>query len=175
MQYAENIYMIRSKELIGSKITNSDGKVLGIIKGLDYEHNEKNVKGFYVEKTGITRKKVYLPYANVVKLGDKSVSIDDEEVLKRKSFPFTSYDISYVFNKTDVEVGYISDFFINEKSGDILGLEVSKGPYDDISYGRSFYANYTPINDKGDIKIDKQMKGVNKNEKSTILHGNDGR
>jgi|GEM_PF-2903041 len=152
--YTDNKFMKRSRELIGAKVLDINNNELGTIKGIDYEHDQKNIKGFYIEKKGVLSRKTYLPYKDICKWDIKSVVIKDPSALKKTSFPFSSYDITYAFNKADMEVGYISDIFFDEKTSKILGVEVSSSLYDDMNEGRSIYENYTPKYDSGDIIID---------------------
>lgn len=152
--YTDNKFMKRSRELIGAKVFDINNNEVGVIKGIDYEHDNKIIKGFYVVKKSILSQKTYLPYQDVIEWGTKAVVISDPKILKKASFPFSSYDITYAFNRADTEIGYISDFFFDENTSDILGVEVSSSFYDDINDGRSIYANYTPNKDSGDIIID---------------------
>ncbi len=146
--------MKRSRDLLGAKVFDEKNNYLGVVRGIDYEHKQKNIKGFYIERNGILSRKMYFPFNEVAKFGEKEIFIKNPKDLNKVSFPFKSYDISYAFNRADTEIGYIADFLIDENVGNILGVEVSLGPFDDINHGRAVYANYTPNEQTGDFIID---------------------
>ncbi|HHY23678.1 MAG TPA: photosystem reaction center subunit H [Clostridiaceae bacterium] len=130
----------RHSEIIGLPvICVPGGKVLGIVRDVAFCNKERRAKAIFVENVGIRRNRWLISMEDIEKIGKDAVIIDDIEKKKKvKEKAINSGEIKdmKVYSKSGWELGVIKDILFDCKTGNIEGVEVSEGIYQDLSEGR---------------------------------------
>lgn len=140
--------MRKSKKFIGMPIISlAEGQEVGTIKGLVVDPFQQRIAALIIEQKGWFKEQKFAPYSKVRSVGTDAITIDQgTAVEKGTSLP----DIlklykekiniigSKVIAENGSELGEVDEFFVDELSGQIVGLEISGNFLNSLFKGKSF-------------------------------------
>jgi uncharacterized protein YrrD len=148
--------MRKGKNVIGKDLLSIvDGKKVGTVKDLLFGSANDSVAAILVEKGGILRSPRIAMWENVRSVGKDAVMISESAaIMAADSHPLAKEILRQddelmgkkVFTDGGDQQGSISDVYFNERSGQILGFEVSGGLVENIHKGASYLPREDVIN-----------------------------
>ncbi|MCL6639008.1 MAG: PRC-barrel domain-containing protein [Firmicutes bacterium] len=140
--------MRRSRELISLPVISlEEGRQLGFVKGLVVDPAEKKVAALAIEQKGLFKEQRFLPFAKIKSIGSDAVTVDRSTgAEKGAKLP----DIVRLL-KDRVEIhgaklvaengsalGFVDEYFVDEETGKIAGLEFAGNFIDSVIKGRAY-------------------------------------
>jgi uncharacterized protein YrrD len=142
--------MRKGKELLGlSLVGQQDGKKVGIVKDLLFDHDTDTLLGFLIAEKdlfGIIDAQI-VPWREVVKItgdvilvnSEKSrIHLRDDPQARAMSQRETVLSGTQVLGQDGHKIGTLADMFIDETTGQVTGYEVSGGFFADTLRGKKF-------------------------------------
>ena len=113
----------------------------GFTKGPVFDA-QKNVCGFTMDMDGITLGKKYIAMDDILRMDRNSILVFNENSIrkfshKKKNSAEEPYIGQKVQSKEGKKLGTVKDLVFNSETGNIEGLEVSRGFLEDIVDGRN--------------------------------------
>ncbi|MBS7262956.1 MAG: PRC-barrel domain-containing protein [Eubacteriales bacterium] len=128
---------------IGAAVVDTaDGRIKGFIK--DCVSAEDRLEGIVVQKNGVLRKEEFLPYRAVESFGDYEVRADFSSAVpvgRRELHPVYNAEIG-VIGANGERIGRVSDICFDARDGRLVGLEINRGIFHDVSRGRSMVEKF---------------------------------
>jgi uncharacterized protein YrrD len=118
-----------------------NGQVVGYMRGVACRPGCSRIDGIVYEERNLLRRCRLVPWEAVSVIGEKSIVIDASA--KNKPAKPVSCDgrENRVFNTQGSYMGRVSNYVIDEKSGAVLGMELSASVLDDLKFGRKIIEN----------------------------------
>jgi uncharacterized protein YrrD len=117
------------------------GDVVGYMRGVVCKPGKKRIDGVIFEEKGWLRRCHFIPWPAVSVIGEKSVVIDCSKKSRAAKSVACPGRESKVYNSEGSYVGRVSNYLIDEKSGSVLGMELSASIVDDLKFGRKIIEN----------------------------------
>jgi uncharacterized protein YrrD len=148
-------YSLRTFSVLNGKsvISLNDGEEIG--KVIDLLIHETNVSGLVIDKNGWLNHHLFVPLADIEKVGLDALMIKDVNKLPiydKKQFPYHSlYNGSRrIAGKTLMSIegeklGLVEDVYFDEILGNIVGYEVTDGFFSDIKEGKRVLETSSPL------------------------------
>lgn len=140
--------MRRSRRFISMPVISlEEGLKVGSVKGLVVDPPNKKVAALVIEQKGWFKEMKYIPYNKIRSVGDDAITIDRSSgAEKGASLPeiirLVKEKIEVNGNKLVAEngtvLGFVDEFFIDEESGKIAGLEFAGKYIDSVIRGRAY-------------------------------------
>ncbi len=122
-------------------VDRATGLTEGYMRGVVCAPGHRRIDGIVYEERGLLRRCQYVPWSAVAAMGDHSIVIDGTKRHRSgKKVECTNVD-SRVFSADGRFLGRISNYLIDERSGNILGMELSASVMDDLKNGRKIIEN----------------------------------
>ncbi len=155
--------MVKFTSIIGHKAFDKEtGKILGVINDAVISKEKNILSGLFLSKNRVLSKRTFIEMESIDNILSDGVFINNKINKKFKIDKNKNKIISEILNKISVftndgdEIGKVSDFLIDEKSGRIEGFEISEGLSEDIYFGRKLL----PI--IGKVEFGEDIMTVNK-------------
>ncbi len=136
--------MIKGRELLGLPVFSwMEGTILGRVMDILIDQDDQCLKGIILNKKNMRKENKVVFYKDILKIyrdGIIITSLDrihEEKIHSSDGLFYIDYLQSIHLPLKEGEI--ISDLIFDIKN-QIEGYEVSRGIWDDISYGRSFYS-----------------------------------
>ncbi|MFZ5974456.1 MAG: PRC-barrel domain-containing protein [Bacillota bacterium] len=130
--------MIRQSSLIGITVVDSGQRhMLGRVRSFEICLETNALLGFTYATNGIIRKRVFVPREKITEIDSGFVTIERPQ--KKVKHPKETLDLSKrleVVDQDGNDLGFVVDFFIDEKKRQLDALEVSQGVFEDVLSGR---------------------------------------
>jgi uncharacterized protein YrrD len=136
------------------------GGLLGYMRGVVCQPGKKKLEGVVFEERGWIRRCHFVPWQSVSVIGERSIVIDSESKSRASRNIVCPGRDSKVFNSDGSYIGRISNYLIDEKTGSVLGMELSGSLTDDLKFGRKIIEN------RGNIVRGEQFLMMVDNEES---------
>ena len=143
--------MRKGKSVIGKDVLSlADGVKLQTVSDLVVDAGARRVVALVVEEGGFMSSSIVVPTqevesygrdAVVVRSAESVMSVGDHADLRALVERHEKIIGKKVFTTTGDDQGSISDLYFDERSGDVLGFEVSSGLLGDAAKGTSYLAN----------------------------------
>jgi uncharacterized protein YrrD len=117
------------------------GELVGYMRGIICQPGQKKVDGIVFEERSWMRRCHYIPWQAVSVIGDKSIVIDSTKKNRVNKNTVCQSSENKVFTPAGSYIGRISNYIIDEHSGDVLGMEISASFMDDLKFGRKIIEN----------------------------------
>lgn len=140
--------MRKSKKFIGMPIISlAEGQEMGTVKGLVVDPFQQRIAALIIEQKGWFKEQKFVPYGKVRSVGVDAITIDQGTVVEKgASLPdilkLYKERINIIGSKIIAEngsdLGEVDEFFIDEVSGQIVGLEISGNFLNSLFKGKSF-------------------------------------
>lgn len=117
------------------------GVLVGYMRGIVCQPGNRRMEGIVFEDRGWIRRCHFVPWSEISVIGDRSILIDGfghGRVSRNVICPGRD---SRVYDSNGGYVGRISNYLIDEKSGAVLGMELSASMLDDLKFGRKIIEN----------------------------------
>ncbi|MFZ5595740.1 MAG: PRC-barrel domain-containing protein [Bacillota bacterium] len=145
--------MLKSKQFNGMNVVSlEEGTQIGSVGGLVINPNSKSVAALIIDQKGWFREQKFIPFSKVHSIGEDVITIDrSSRAEKGTSLPeilklFKDRAViigSRLVTESGTVMGLVDEFYIDLKSGDIVGLEFSGGTVSNLFKGSAFLdANY---------------------------------
>ncbi len=124
-------------------IEQSSGKNIGRVEKVWLHAGGRQMQGISIRGRGLRAKKLYAAVGDIRLLGDVSVIVS--AVRQKPAGPRTwclSQQIR-VFSVDGEKIGWLTDAMIEEDTGNVAALEISKGYVDDLRSGREWVSEFT--------------------------------
>lgn len=130
--------MIRQSSLIGITVVDGDQRhMMGRVRSFEVCLETNALLGITYAANGVIRKRVFVPRDKIIEIGTGFITV--ERLLKREKHPKDTLDLSKrleVVDQDGNDLGFVVDFFIDEKRRQLDSLEVSRGIFEDVLSGR---------------------------------------
>lgn len=139
--------MISGRTLIGMPIYSLDrGEKIGTVKNLIFDPDQKKVLGLALHEGSLFRKPEIIPFDHIENIGPDAVVLkrglpamaSEEEFepdLLKESFNLTG---KRVVTEKGHLLGTVYDLEIDEQTGEVLGIAVTRGLFQDTAEGKKF-------------------------------------
>jgi uncharacterized protein YrrD len=117
------------------------GGLLGFMRGIVCQPGRRRMEGIVFEDRGWIHRCHFVPWSAISVIGDKSILIDGAERGRASRSAVCPGRESKVYDSNGGYVGRISNYLIDEKSGAVLGMELSASMMDDLKFGRKIIEN----------------------------------
>lgn len=156
--------MIKGKEILGRNIVAiQSGARLAKVHDLIFDYDANLLVALLVDEGGWFRAAKVVPYGAVRSLGEDAVMVDSEEavisahddaridaLLSRKQKNLVGLKLLTTDGR---DLGRITDVYVEELSGQVLGYEATGGLFADLTSGRTFVPAPQSIQVGGDAAI----------------------
>lgn len=143
-------------------LTLNDGEIIG--KVIDILFDETKVVGLLIDKKGWLNHHLFVPLNNIKAIGQDALVIEDEKELtvydKQKHLQFFSLFngpkriVGKTIMTTEGEtMGLVEDVYFHEKTGNIVGYEVTDGFIADIREGKRVLKTSFPLTIGEDVLV----------------------
>ena len=154
--------MIRQSGLIGvTVVEDSDQRhVLGRVRSFEVCMETNALLGFTYATGGIVRRRVFIPRDRITEIDSGFITI--KKPLKRAKPPKDVLDVTKrleVVDQDGNDIGFVVDFFLDEKRCRLDALEVSRGVFEDVLSGR------VKVREFSRMEYSEKIIAVCKNEK----------
>lgn len=124
-------------------VLHGTGRRSGVVERVCLSADGQDVHGLILRKKGFMRRKVYVPFECIALWGEKTVAITAEkkipsEIRKRQELEGLS-----VLDTAGERLGWVTDALVEENTGRVTALEVSRGYVDDLTAGRIYVRDFT--------------------------------
>jgi len=131
--------MIRQSGLIGiTVVEDSDQRrVLGRVRSFEACPETKALLGFTYAAGGVIRRRVFVPRDKITEIDSGFITVKRPD--KKAKRPKDALDLSKRLEVVDQDgnyLGFVVDFFLDEKRIGLDSLEVSRGVFEDVQSGR---------------------------------------
>jgi uncharacterized protein YrrD len=117
------------------------GGLLGYMRGVVCQPGKKRLEGIVFEERGWMRRCHFVPWPAISVIGDRSILVDGSNTDRApRNIACPDRDCK-VYGSDGAYVGRISNYLIDEKSGSVLGMELSESLMDDLKFGRKIIEN----------------------------------
>ncbi|AEF92999.1 PRC-barrel domain protein [Desulfotomaculum nigrificans CO-1-SRB] len=140
--------MRKSKKYVGMPVISlAEGQQIGTVKGLVVDPVQKKVAALIIEQKGWFKEQKFAPYGKVCSIGKDAITIDQStHVEKGASLPeiLKLYKEKLnligcrVMAENGTHLGIVDEYFVEENTGAIVGLELSGSLLDSFMKGRVF-------------------------------------
>jgi uncharacterized protein YrrD len=140
--------MRKSKQFLNMNVVSlEEGQQIGSVGGLVIDPAGKNVAALIVEQKGWFREQKFIPYSRVHNIGEDVVTIDrSSRVEKGASLPQilklfkdrVNITGSRLVTESGTALGVVEEFYVDLKTGDVVGLEFSGGTVNNLFRGSAF-------------------------------------
>ncbi|MCL5058899.1 MAG: PRC-barrel domain-containing protein [Actinobacteria bacterium] len=140
--------MRKSKQFLNMNVVSlEEGRQIGSLGGLVIDPASKNVAALIVEQKGWFREQKFIPYSRVHNIGEDVVTIDrSSRVEKGASLPQilklfkdrVNITGSRLVTESGTVLGVVEEFYVDLKTGDVVGLEFSGGTVNNLFRGSAF-------------------------------------
>ena len=140
--------MRKSKKFIGMPVISlAEGQQMGNVKGLVIDPVQQKVAALIIEQKGWFSEQKFAPYGKVRSVGTDAITIDRSAVVEKgTSLPdilkLYKDKVTIIGCKVIVEngshLGEVDDYFVEETTGSIVGLEITGNLLNSIIKGKSF-------------------------------------
>lgn len=140
--------MRKGKTVIGKDVLSlADGRKVQSVKDLIIGDDNDEIVALLVDEGGLLSSSTVVPIESVNSFGKDAVVIaDSSAVVAASSYPRVSQILDRkdsllgkkVYTNAGEQLGSIGDMYFDERSGRILGLEVSGGAFGDLAKGTSY-------------------------------------
>ncbi|KNZ68906.1 PRC-barrel domain-containing protein [Thermincola ferriacetica] len=127
--------MRKSRKIMAMPIISiAEGIQIGTVKSLVVDPEQKEIAALVIDQKGWFREQKIIPYSKVSNVGDDAITIDQSsnvekstnlpeilKLLREKTDPIGLKVIS----ETGKVLGHVDEYYIDEKSGQIVSLEIS--------------------------------------------------
>jgi uncharacterized protein YrrD len=117
------------------------GGLLGYMRGIVCQPGKRRMEGIVFEDRGWIHRCRFVPWSSVSVIGDRSILIDGSGLARVSRSAVCPGRDSKVYDSNGGYVGRISNYLIDEKSGAVLGMELSASMMDDLKFGRKIIEN----------------------------------
>lgn len=117
------------------------GGLLGYMRGVVCTPGSRQLEGIVFEDRNWLRRCHFVPWRSVSVIGDKSIVVDRNGRSKTSKNTVCPGRDNKVFNGEGGYVGRISNYVIDEKTGAVVGMELSESLMDDLKFGRKIIEN----------------------------------
>jgi uncharacterized protein YrrD len=122
-------------------VDRASGGLLGYMRGVVCQPGRQRIEGIVFEDRGWIRRCHFVPWESVSVIGDRSIVIDGSGRSRASRNIVCPGRDSKVFNSDGSYVGRISNYLVDEKTGAVLGMELSESLVDDLKFGRKIIEN----------------------------------
>ncbi|MEG6520657.1 PRC-barrel domain-containing protein [Desulfotomaculum sp. 1211_IL3151] len=140
--------MRKSKKFIGMPIISlAEGQEMGAVKGLVVDPFQQRIAALIIEQKGWFKDQKFAPYGKVRSVGADAITIDQGAIVEKgTSLPdilkLYKERINIIGSKVIAEngsdLGEVDEFYVDEISGQIVGLEISGNFLNSLFKGKSF-------------------------------------
>ena len=137
--------MISGRELIGMPIYSLDrGEAIGKVENLVFDADQKRVTGFVLEEGGLFRSPQVIPFESAESIGPDaivlkpgaSLEISSEQIDPKRLKESFNLSGRRVLSERGHEIGTVYDLDIDELTGAVTGIEVTRGLFQDTAEGK---------------------------------------
>lgn len=140
--------MRKSKKYLGMPVISlAEGQQLGSVKGLVVDPVEKKVAALIIEQKGWFSEQKFAPYGKVRSVGNDAITIDQSVVVEKgSSLPeiLKLYKDKAgilgckVLVENGSQLGVVDEYYVDEITGEIVGLELSGNFFNSLIKGKTF-------------------------------------
>lgn len=140
--------MRRSRRFISMPVISlEEGLKVGSVKGLVVDSSNKKVAALIIEQKGWFKEIKYIPYNKIRSVGDDAITVDRSAGAEKGSglpdiIRLVKEKIevngSKLVSENGTVLGFVGEFFIDEESGKIGGLEFAGKYIDSVIRGRAY-------------------------------------
>lgn len=140
--------MRKSKKFIGMPVISlAEGQQLGTVKGLVVDPVQQKVAALIIEQKGWFSEQKFAPYGKVRSVGTDAITIDQSTMVEKgsslpdilKLYKEKAAIIGYkVLVENGSQLGVVDEYFIDDLTGEIVGLELSGNFFNSLIMGKSF-------------------------------------
>lgn len=141
------------------------GELAGYMRGVVCQPGKKRMEGIVYEDRGWLRRCHFVPWQAISVIGERSVIIDCKNASRASKAIACPGRDNKVYNSDGSFVGAISNYLIDERSGSVLGMELSASIMDDLKFGRKIIGNTGNI-----MKAEDFLMLVDSKDDSTQKH-----
>lgn len=139
--------LIKGNDVLDLKVISiNEGKYIENVDDLIYDPRTHKVRALLVDKGGWFSKAKVILFEDIKTIGKDAIIIESESQLKTadevgeriatisKSDTFLTK--TKIITETGTELGSVSDIYFDQKTGDVIDLEVSQGGLKDLQSGK---------------------------------------
>lgn len=117
------------------------GELVGYMRNVVCQPGKKKIEGIIYEERGWMRRCRFIPWQAVSVIGEKSIVIDGSVKNKASKNVACAGRENRVYDADGSYIGRVSNYLIDERSGAVLGMELSASIVDDLKFGRKIIEN----------------------------------
>jgi uncharacterized protein YrrD len=140
--------MRKSREFISMPVISLDeGQHLGSVKGIVVNPAEKMVSALIIEQKGLFKEQRFIPFPRIKSIGADAITVDRSsgvekgarlpDILRLLKDRVDIYGARLVA-ENGAALGFVDDYFVDENSGKIAGLEFAGKFIDSMIRGKAF-------------------------------------
>ena len=138
------IRMLRMTGIMGLiAVSHGTGRRTGLVEHVILCADGQDVQGLILRKRGLLRKRRFVPFDDIALWGEKTVTIASEQKIPRKIRQRSGVAGMPVLDTAGERIGWVTDVLVEENTGCVLALEVSRGYLDDFTTGRICVRDFT--------------------------------
>ncbi|WP_347489669.1 PRC-barrel domain-containing protein [Desulfoscipio sp. XC116] len=140
--------MRKSKQFISMPVISlEEGQQIGIIKGLVVDPGLKRVAALIIEQKGWFNDQKFIPYSNVHSVGEDAVTIRQGAMIQKggnlpEIISLTKNKVKIsgarVVTESGTLLGEADDYYVNQASGEMIGMEFSGSFINGLYSGKAF-------------------------------------
>ena len=140
--------MRKSKKFIGMPVISlAEGQQLGTVKGLVVDPVQQKVAALIIEQKSWFSEQKFAPYGKVRSVGTDAITIDQSAVVEKgsslpdilKLYKEKANIVGYkVLVENGSQLGVVDEYFVDDLSGQIVGLELSGNFFNSFIMGKTF-------------------------------------
>ena len=136
--------MLRMTEITGLvSVSHGTGRRMGLVEHVALSADGQDVQGLILQRRGLLRRKRYVPFQSIALWGEKTVSVTAEERIPKSVRKTPDIEGLRVLDTSGERLGWVTDALVEETTGRVLALEVSRGYVDDFISGRIRVRDFT--------------------------------
>lgn len=136
--------MIRISKLMGLAVVSSEtGKRIGLADRVILSADGQDAEGLVLRPWGFGRAKRFVSLDSIVLWGEVSIAVHAIQKISTAQKMRSDIIGLAVLDTSGQRLGWVTDVLIDEESGRVLSLEISRGIVDDFTTGRICVHNFT--------------------------------
>lgn len=124
-------------------VLHGTGRRLGEVERVCLSADGQDVQGLILRKKGFLRRKVFIPFEDIVLWGEKTAAVTAEQKIPSEIRKRQELEGMSVLDTAGERLGWVTDALVEENTGRVTALEVSRGYVDDLTAGRIYVRDFT--------------------------------
>lgn len=124
-------------------VSHGTGSKKGFVEHVVLSADGQDVQGLILRKRGLLRRRRFVPFEHIALWGEKTVMVTAEERMPKEVRKSPDIEGLRVLDTSGERLGWVTDALVEETTGRVLSLEVSRGYVDDFTGGRIRVRDFT--------------------------------